>query len=468
MAILLVPLVAMVAFTVDIGRITMTTAECQNAADAAVLAGANELEKGFAYYIFYADSSSLSGYEDNAIASAQTVCAMHKNTDIASIALLSGDIEFGYTDGNYNYYPGSYGSLISVSGSSYYPNTITVVVRRDSTPGGNPPLTMLFGAALGTATAPATVNARAVLRTADLSGPPSNMLPLALDYNSWNAFIYNETKDRGSKWLSNPFGLNDPQLGGVGLSGKTFGGYNNYPFTATPYTTPTSGAIGGFTGKDQLQVYPIPDAVPGNFGWLSMNNNDNSADSLKNWITNGLSTQDQSALTTQQTVGGSGDVLFPVKSTDLAPGSVLNAGVNIHDRTMGDWKSIPGFKDSDVQALYEMYGQTGYGGTAFLPLFAPANGTLGANNYVSGLKNPGIYDGTNGGDGQNSYLNIVDYVGVTITIIEPTGGARSAQINVQPSLVTPKGANLINVRPAGSGASSYIQIVPQLVAVPPS
>jgi hypothetical protein len=353
-----------------------------------------------------------------------------------------------------------------VNGVSQYPNTITVTVRRDTTPNGNPPITMLFGGVLGTATANAEVNARAILRTADLNGPPSNMLPLALDYNSWNAYIFKETKDPGSKFISNPFGVADPAAGGVGLNGQTYPGYATYPINTDPYQAP-SGSTAGFNGKDQLQVYPSPDLVPGNFGWLSMNNSSNSADSLKNWVTNGLSGPDQSALTTQQTVGNTGDVLFPVKPTDLKPGTPLNPGVNIHDSTLSDWQSIPGFKESDVKALYDASGGTGSGGTAFLPLFAPANGALGANNYVSGLKNPGVWDGTNAGDGQNSYLNIVDYVAVTITNIVDSGGNDGSKIEIQPSLATPKGVNLINIRPQGTGSSSYVSVAPALVSIPP-
>jgi Flp pilus assembly protein TadG len=384
LAILIVPMCAMVAFTIDIGRITMTTAEIQNAADAAALAGADQMEKGFAYYIFYNDPSNLGSDESNAITNAQTICSLHNNTDLASINLLWTDIEFGYTDASYTYYAGTLGSLVNVNGTNQYPNTITVTVRRDNTINGNPPITMFFGSVLGNATNNAIVNARAILRTADLNGPPSNMLPLALDYNSWNKYIFTETKNASSPFISNPFGLTDPAQGGIGTNGNSYPGYANYPITTDPYQQP-SNSTAGFNGKDQLQVYPSPDLAPGNFGWLSMNNDSNSADSLKNWITNGLSSSDQNALTRQQTVGNTGDVLFPVKTTDLAKGTVLNPGVNIHDSTLNDWKAIPGFKESDVKALADTYNGQGFGGTAFLPLFAPANGALGTNTYVSSL-----------------------------------------------------------------------------------
>jgi Flp pilus assembly protein TadG len=472
MAVLLVPMVAMVAFTIDIGRITMTTAEIQNAADAAALAGADQLEKGYAYYLFYNDASNLSTYETNAKTNARTICSLHNNTDLASIKLRGADIEFGYTDDSYTYYPGTFGSLVNVNGTNKYPNTITVVVRRDTTVNGNPPISMFFGSVLGSATNNAKVNARAILRSADLNGPPSNMLPLALDYNSWNAYIFKETNDPNSKFISNPFGLADPALGGIGTNGNTYPGYATYPTTTDPYQAP-SGSTAGFNGKDQLQVYPSPDLAPGNFGWLSMNNSSNSASDLSSWITNGLSTSDQSALTRQNTVGNTGDVLFPVKPTDVPTTSsgtpaVLNPGVNIHDKTLSDWSAIPGFKESDVKTLADTYNGQGFGGTAFLPLFAPANGVLGQDTYVSSLKDPGMWNGTNGGGvGQNAYLNIVDYVGVTITNIVADGGNTSSKIEIQPALVTPKGANLINIRPAGSGNSSYVSVAPALVSVPP-
>jgi hypothetical protein len=63
-------------------------------------------------------------------------------------------------------------------------------------------------------------------------------------------------------------------------------------------------------------------------------------------------------------------------------------------------------------------------------------------------------------------LNIVDYVAVTITNIVDSGGNTSSKIEIQPALVTPKGANLINIRPAGSGNPSFVSVAPALVTVP--
>jgi Flp pilus assembly protein TadG len=470
MALMLVPLIAMVAFTIDIGRITMTTAECQNAADAAALAGADQLGKGLAYYNFYNDSSSLSTYESNATTNAQTICALHKNTDIASVSLASVDVEFGYTNASYTYFTGPAGSLINANGTNRYPNTITVTVRRGDTGGTgsapNPPITMFFAAVLGQTTNNATVNARAILMTADLGGPPSNLLPLALDYNSWNAYIYQETGSKTSKYISNPFHLTNPYEGGISTNGNSYPGYSDYPMTTSSYTPPV-GQTGGFSGKDQLQVYPSPGLAPGNFGWLSMDNGSNSDSAIRSWITNGLSSSDQSALTTQQAFTGSDgttytDVLFPVKSSDLLSGVRGVAGSNLHNSTLSDWKSIPGFKEDDVKTL-----ESAVGTTAFLPLFAPANGALGASTYQASLKNPGPYTpGAAAGDGQNSYINIVDYVAVTLTTVVGSGGNSGSSISIQPALAAPKGATLINVRPAGSGSSSYVSVTPKLVAIP--
>ena len=49
-AVLLIPLLAMVAFAVDIGWISLTQSDLQNAADAAALAAAGQMTNGFVSY----------------------------------------------------------------------------------------------------------------------------------------------------------------------------------------------------------------------------------------------------------------------------------------------------------------------------------------------------------------------------------------------------------------------------------
>src|SRR5882672_3669429 len=49
-ALLLIPLMAMLAFSIDVGYMVLTKAELQNAADAAALAGAQKLQTLYVQY----------------------------------------------------------------------------------------------------------------------------------------------------------------------------------------------------------------------------------------------------------------------------------------------------------------------------------------------------------------------------------------------------------------------------------
>jgi len=204
--------------------------------------------------------------------------------------------------------------------------------------------------------------------------------------------------------------------------------------------------------------------APGNFGYLSLNNSAVDANSLQNWIGNGLSVTDINSLTAPQTYTGANggtysDNLFPIKSSDVS-----KLYPNQHDNVQFDWQGITGIKDSVLQELTPFVGKV-----AFLPLFRP--GALPGNNrndYVSSTKGQGPYDPLlNGGSGAgtNSYYNIVDYIGITITTVDMQG---SKNISIQPGAVMPKGATFINPAgdPAGSTTFSYSFLPPKLIAIP--
>jgi Flp pilus assembly protein TadG len=125
-ALLLVPLLAMMAFALDVGWMVLVESNLQNAADSAALAGANSLIDGYVQFVqagittsSTSQSSILSTYEANATAAAQQFAALN-GAGNSSLTLLSSDVQFGYTDGSGNY--------TTPAPSGTYPNTIKVTL----------------------------------------------------------------------------------------------------------------------------------------------------------------------------------------------------------------------------------------------------------------------------------------------------------------------------------------------------
>src|SRR5205807_608130 len=89
---------------------------------------------------------------------------------------------FGYVDQNGN----------SLPLGANFPNTITVVTRRDTT--ANNPIDLFFGPVFNksqqslTATATATIYAGDISSLKKIPGVDAHVLPIAYDYRMWQAF----------------------------------------------------------------------------------------------------------------------------------------------------------------------------------------------------------------------------------------------------------------------------------------
>jgi hypothetical protein len=115
--------------------------------------------------------------------------------------------------------------------------------------------------------------------------------------------------------------------------------------------------------------------------------------------------------------------------------------VSLSSTTWG-WKGEPGVKASDLNDLTV--------GTSFLlPLFNPVVATPGfsyqATDDSVGTATPG-----SGGHGSNTYYNIVEFVGVTISQVD-----KSSDAYVQPNaMMTPSSVfDSTTVMPAGTTTS---------------
>jgi Flp pilus assembly protein TadG len=188
----MVPLLAMLAFSIDIGYIVSVNGQLQTAADAAALAGAEKLQELYVEYTLPGQTNQ------NAILTTTTTNVARSPTEAVekiahcnkagnvSVTVRDEDVSFGFTDaqGNYN---ASYKNY-----NSGFPNSVRVIARRDRF--ANNPLSLFFGPVLGlsskelTATATATIYSGDVNSLKAIPGVKGHILPAALDLNIWQTF----------------------------------------------------------------------------------------------------------------------------------------------------------------------------------------------------------------------------------------------------------------------------------------
>jgi hypothetical protein len=368
MAFLLIPLLGMMAYSVDIGWVTHTQNELQSAADAAALAGAatltgdatlegntnltggnatlqNLVQQPNGWVTYYLPSQSAAN-QANILSTSESIAkiiakkyAAYNTAGGVSLTLLDSDIEFGFTDasGNYQACPGYTG----------FPNTIKVTLRRDNNANG--PLGLFFGPVIGTPSASLTATASATIYAGTVNDfqpnytNPAWILPMTYDVNHWNNFLQGTNPD----------------------------------------------AITDANGNPEIQVYPSI-KFTGNFGELSLDQGNDGASTISGWIGNGTPWSD----------------LQNEYNANLLP-------LSAHDpNSAPDWKGNPGLKTSTIHTAQNNVGQT-----YLLPLFKPVNAGTPPDysDYQAGS-----------GNGSHYYYTIVQFVGIKImpsnsgVVVEPT------------------------------------------------
>jgi hypothetical protein len=434
-AFMLIPLLAMIVFSVDLAWVVQAKAELQNAADAAALAGATAhlyapptwtgggtspgspygLMDGFVLYHTTSPTLTqdeiLSRAEANSRLYAQYYASLNAAGALKSITLADADVTFGFLHSDMATYD-------EPPSGNTFPNTVHVKARMDGT--SNAALPLFFGPLLGKLSFNLTADAYATI----FNGPvisfngSGGLLPLTLDVNFWNAYM---------QYLQS--GSASPN---VTMSVAPASGAPNLSITYQLNVTPDANKF------QQLQVFPSPDLLgTAGRGWLSLNDNSVDASNLKTWASSGLSQTDLTALTSSQTAGSSNDVLLPL------PTSGSGDGVTTHRLTSWDWQADPGMKMSVPSYLT-------LNTPVMLPLFQPVNPDP-SNNYQAGTKSPQTgYNSANGNNptGSNLNVNIVQFVPVIIT-------SNSGVVNVEPSAIVPPGAIFGSVAPADSTSSTF-------------
>jgi Flp pilus assembly protein TadG len=262
-AILAVLMVGMLAFAIDTGYIVAVRAELQNAADAAALAGAQRLQQPFVQFYAPGQKNKASIYDavltdtttpTSPICTAQKFASNNKAGNV-SVTVPAADVSFTYWDGT--------NAPVAASYPSNFPNSVTVVTRRDATANGA--LRLFFGPVLGVSTIELTATATATIYAGDVSslqvipGVNAHILPVALDVNQWTNFAKTGTSPDGTTYL-------------------------------------------GPNGNPQMQVYPSPKNAPGNFGLLDVGTPANNTPAFRSWIDTGETPNDIKYLVTNNLV----------------------------------------------------------------------------------------------------------------------------------------------------------------------
>jgi hypothetical protein len=347
---MLVPLIAVLAFAIDLGYIWRTDGELQNAADAAAVAGASQL----LFYVVPASNPSISASQQQALqaaalaavrARARTFAGYHTAGDIP-LVVNDADITLGYI-ADPAQPPTSPAGSWGTNPSGPFPNSVRVIVRRDRTVTTGP-LGLFFGRVMGTASSERQASATASLRGQNITGfagSGGRMLPLGMSQAT----------------LQYLQGTNPTPPAGVTLQ-------DNYTVTLPASgVSPPSNVTPKPDGISEVSVYP-GSTTPGNFGLLSLtNSNVSSATTYATWFTAGPSATDLATF-------GANGIQAPL---------TMYAGPGLKATEQGPLSSIIG--RPNVMPVYDTY--TSSGANTMYHIIGFAGATVVAVDLTGANKN---------------------------------------------------------------------------------
>lgn len=380
-AVLLIPLVLIVALSVDLGNVWKTEAELQNAADSAALAGAGALLSYNGDYLGTTDSGLQQTARTNGIAAAKTQAQTYGQYHMGGFKQLVvniTDVKVGYiatpTDASSPFVEDT-----GTSSSSPFPNAVQVKTRRDSTVStGSLPL--YFSRVIGWNSADPWATATAATKVQSISGfkgDNTGLLPVVMNINVYN-------------WLVSDMKGQKPK--NVRDMGDQYVVEN--PLTST--LSAPNNVYSGKDGKDEASIYnyqtkkndPTVDdttLASGNWGLIDLINGQNGSpgnQDISRWIQQGPT------------------------------GSEINT-----------WNSVTnnnGFYATRQQPL-TMNVQTGFQ-------------TSNQNDFQAIIGQPRVmpvFTTVSGGSGGNSSYQIVGFVGVTIVNSDLAGNTGRSYVAVQ-------------------------------------
>ncbi len=247
-AVMMVGLMAMLAFALDIGYLMVARSQMQTTADSAALAAAWELvnQEGF-------DGATGSWQAESDARDKAAEYAALNSVLSAQPLLAHEDVQMGFLAN-----PSDATSPMIVD-AAYRPNAVRVRVRRDTAQNGEVPL--FFASVLGRdrvalqaeATAAVVSNIRGFSTPTD--GSNLGILPITLDEPTWFAL----------------FG----------------GGTDNWTWDAQ-----TNEITSGPDGIPETDLYPRGNGPPGNRGTVDFGSNNNATEDIARQILHGLTPQD--------------------------------------------------------------------------------------------------------------------------------------------------------------------------------
>jgi len=255
-AVMMVLLMACVAFSVDVGYLYIARSELQRTADASAIAAAWEL----------LDENAPAGATT---ASTLTYEARLKANQFAVLNPVTNDVaSLGYSDIQVGYMsnPSDRTQQIAFGGTSM-PNAVRVTVQKTNLQNGEVPL--FFARVLGYNSKATQAEATAALINnfggfrAPADGSNLELLPFALDVDTWNGL-----------------------LAGVGTDKYK---YNSATKTVSP----------GSDGVLEVNLYPQGTGSPGNRGTVDIGGANNSTNDIARQIVEGVSKEDM------EKIGGS-------------------------------------------------------------------------------------------------------------------------------------------------------------------
>ncbi len=321
------------ALAVDVGYLYDARAQLQRTADATALAGASVL----------VDEGRLkggSGQVDSDLARERVTTFAALNPVLGSSpSVASGDITIGRLNN-----PSNLNEEINTDPSAAY-NTISVTIRRDATVNG--PVNLFFARIFGrntanlSATAAATYEDNVIGFAAPASGDNVMLLPIAVDVNTWQAFV-DGTLKYGDGYTYNP----DP--------GTVVAGADDIPeLNIYPGGGGNQGGAGNGGGSIKL--------TPGNWGTVNIGVTNNSTATLGAQIRYGI-TPEQMAMypDSELKLDSSGEL-------ELGGNPGISAGIKDDlDAIIGQTRTIPLYSAVSGNGNNAVYTVVGFAGVRIM------------------------------------------------------------------------------------------------------
>lgn len=297
LCILFVPLLILLAFSIDYGYLLFIRTDLQRGVDQAVLAAARDLTP---------DAHGIQDL-DQVRARVREYVALNLGDDFT---VADDDIEIGKYD------PDTIYGDLEILGTGPF-DTVRVTVRRNDETTSS--VSLYFARLFGRTHADVAAVSTALLPPAKLLGPGTGVLPFGINKTWWDQVdygdvvtIYGSGRITSNGFDSDSFASSNSSGNGVGNSARFYGGGNGNGNSGGG-----NGNSGGGNGTS---------TVAGNWGTLDIGPTSNSTADLKYQILNGLSQSDLDSLY-QQGVIPTNEYIDTSLDVDLNGDTGLSAGI---------------------------------------------------------------------------------------------------------------------------------------------